>query len=122
MSIAPLSARLFRFLAVVASAAFIVIMLGTGSHANQPKYMSLSTNFCSKLLQHQTRTHRRLAEDDSDDCQKCIRSYIDRERYIDRGCDCSYHPQDCEANCYRAGRFWCQQTDKCPADPEDEQL
>jgi hypothetical protein len=122
MSIAPLSARLFRFLAVVASAAFIVIMLGTGSHANQPKYMSLSTNFCSKLLQHQTRTHRRLAEDDSDDCQKCIRSYLDRERYIDRGCDCSYHPQDCEANCYRAGRFWCQQTDKCPAGPEDEQL
>jgi hypothetical protein len=33
MSTAPLSSRLFRFLAVVASAAFIELMLGTGSHA-----------------------------------------------------------------------------------------
>lgn len=33
MSVTPLSARLFRFLAVVASAPFIVFMLVTGSHA-----------------------------------------------------------------------------------------
>ena len=36
MSIASLSARLFRFLAVAASASFIVLIVGTGSHADQP--------------------------------------------------------------------------------------
>jgi hypothetical protein len=35
--IAPLSARLFRFLAVVASAPFILLILGTGSHAYTPQ-------------------------------------------------------------------------------------
>jgi hypothetical protein len=35
MSTTRFSARLFRFLAVVASASFIVLVLGTGSHADQ---------------------------------------------------------------------------------------
>jgi len=36
MSIAPRSARLLRFFAVVASAPFITLILGTGSHAYTP--------------------------------------------------------------------------------------
>src|ERR1700756_3890383 len=71
MSPVPRNARLFRFLAVAASATSIALMLGTGSNADQLKCMSLSTESCSRLPQHQFKPHRRLAQDDLDDCQKC---------------------------------------------------
>ena len=50
MSIAPLSARLFRFLAVVASAQSIVLMLGTGTQADPTTSLSLSPAYSSKAL------------------------------------------------------------------------
>ena len=113
-STGPLSVRLFRFLAMAASAASIALMLGTGSNADQLKCMSLSTDFCPSLVQHQIETHRRLAQDNSDVCQKCIQSYIDK------ACNCLGQPQDCEVRCYRTGRFFCQQVDQCPDEGSED--
>jgi hypothetical protein len=105
----------FRFLAAVASAAFIALMLGTDSNADQLKCMSLSPDFCSRLVQHQIKTHRLLAQENSDVCQKCIKSYMDK------ACSCLGQPQDCEVGCLRTGRFFCQQVNQCPdEDSEDK--
>ena len=75
MSIAPLSARLFRFLAVVASAALIVLMLGTGSHADQNVSLVLSPTISSKSPIFHWHGMIQLAEEPPSsewNCAKCI--------------------------------------------------
>ena len=54
MSTAPRDVRLTRFLAVVASALFIVLMLGTGSHADQPLPGSFSSACFGRILRKQS--------------------------------------------------------------------
>jgi hypothetical protein len=73
MSNAPLSARLFRFLAVVASAPFIVLMLGSGSHADTTT-VSESPAFSSKSLPNHFAPQRRVAQSD-DECLQCVQTY-----------------------------------------------
>jgi hypothetical protein len=51
MSTAPHSGGLFRFLAVVVSASFIVLMLGTGSHADQNTSVKYATTLPSQTAQ-----------------------------------------------------------------------
>jgi hypothetical protein len=72
MSTAPLSARPFRFLAVAASTAFIVLMLGTGSHADQTASASSSHAFFAKPHRNNFESQRRIAETYDPACQDCI--------------------------------------------------
>ena len=80
MSTAPLSVRLFRFLAVVASAPFIVLMLGALSNADQLTSVSLSPAFASKSLRFQFNHLRRLAQvpiTPEERCNMCRELYLD---------------------------------------------
>jgi hypothetical protein len=75
MSIAPLSARLFRFLPVVASAAFILLMLGTGNHADQTTPIALYPAVSSKSLRNhlsQPPDNIRLAQNTTSECTACV--------------------------------------------------
>ena len=64
MSIAPLSARLFRFLAVVASAAFIVLTLGMRS--SPALYSEVSSACSSEYVKCQLTVRRQYAASPSD--------------------------------------------------------
>ena len=67
----PLSTRLFRFLAVVASASFIVLMLGTGSRADQNTSVVLSPTLSSKSKLIHLHEMRHLAQAELT-CAQCV--------------------------------------------------
>jgi hypothetical protein len=75
MSNPPLCARLFGFLAVVASASFIVFMLDTGSHADQNTSVVSSPTSSSKSPLIHLPEMRHLAQDTPSSemtCAKCV--------------------------------------------------
>ena len=75
MSIAPLRRRLCRLLAVVSSGLFIVLMLGTGSHADQTNPAALPSAFSSKPLQNHFNPRPpllRYVQIDDATCVSCI--------------------------------------------------
>jgi hypothetical protein len=119
MSNAPLGARPFRFLAVVASASFIVLMLGTGSQADQTTSVSLSPAFSSKSLRSQILLRRRLAEDlhypEVKACNDCRQKFYDKCMY-DKQCRPERTPANdaCDAYCQQLSDSIC--TNACNDD------
>lgn len=104
MSTTPLSARRFRFLAV-ASALFIVLMLGTGSHADQSTSVSVSLPYTSKSLLYHFVAQQRVAQNV---CQTCIQDQLKV---------CGIGPDDTpdwKQLCENAAYYQCQQNGECP--------
>ena len=106
MSIAPLSARLFHFLGVVAFAPFIVLMLGTGSYADPATSLSWSPAYSSKSLRTQfSPSHPFAVTPVQFDCRRCrelyFQAYMQRCNATDHNCVMAAHLYAC-TSCRRA--------------------
>jgi|SRR5580693_1096413 hypothetical protein len=82
MSIAPLSARPSRFLAVVASAVFILLVLGTGGQADDLRPTPLSPAISSRSLRNHLPhppINSQLVELTGPNCNACIAAQTQRQ-------------------------------------------
>ena len=112
MSVALLSARLFRFLAIVASASFMVFTLGMGTPSADPANATLACP--STLHLYQCVARRQLAQSINETCCSCFDPTYNR-CVTDEDC-ASYalgpmgDPHDmreCYTRCYNQAQHTC---------------
>jgi hypothetical protein len=125
MSIAPLSARLFRFLAVVASAPFIILLLGTGSHADQPTPADLTPAFSSRPLRNNLMPRPPIlhyVQYDDATCVSCVwakqkecqSNLQSNMNLLGQQYGQQYTAQGQNWNCVAQATDWCYQNSYCP--------
>ena len=113
MSAALLSAKPFRFLAVVASALFIVLMLETGIHADQATSVLSSHAFSSKPHRSHFESQRRIAETYDPVCQDCIQRQYNQ--CISQEADPNNTDVITQINCTNGAKSQCTASNICSA-------